>query len=55
MFSFIAVLVFKLLSPKVLVINRKENGGYFLRKQKISRVNYWKVINSWNAKLSGYC
>ena len=33
-FAFIAVLVFKLLSRKVLFINRKDNRnvGYFLRK-----------------------
>ena len=36
-FAFIAVLVFKLLSYKVLFINRKDNSncqkvGYFLRK-----------------------
>ena len=36
-FTFIAVLVFKLLSRKVLLINRKDNSncqkvGYFLRK-----------------------
>ena len=36
-FAFIAVLVFKLLSRKVLLINRKDNSncqkvGYFLRK-----------------------
>ena len=37
MFAFIAVLVFKLLSRKVVFINRKDNRnckkvGYFLRK-----------------------
>ena len=42
-FAFIAVLVFKLLSRKVLFINRKDNRncskvGYFLTKNQISRV-----------------
>ena len=40
-FTFIAVLVFKFLSRKVFLINRKK---------QISRVNYSKVITSWNAK-----
>ena len=58
-FTFIAVLVLKLLSRKVLFINRKDNRncqkvGYFLRKQQISRVNCCKIKNSWNAKFSGY-
>ena len=58
-FTFIAVLIFKLLSRKVLFINRKGNRnckkvGYFLRKHQISQVNYCKIINSWNAKFSGY-
>ena len=40
-FAFLAVLVFKLLNHKVLLINREENRnyykvGYFLRKQQIS-------------------
>ena len=44
-FAFIAVLVFKSLSCKVLFINRKDNRNcqkvvYFLRKQQISRVNF---------------
>ena len=42
-FTFIAVLTFKILSRKVLYINKKDsrNGakvGYFLRKWQISRV-----------------
>ena len=58
-FAFIAVLVFHLLSRKVVFINRKSNRNYykvgcFLRKWQISRVNYCKIINSWNAKFSGY-
>ena len=58
-FVFIAVLVVKLLSRKVLFINRKDNRscykvGHFLREWQISQVNYFKIINSWNAKFSGY-
>ena len=58
-FAFIAVLVFKLLTGKVLFTNRKDNRnckkvGYFLRKQQISRLNYYKTIYNWNAKFSGY-
>ena len=58
-FAFITVLVFKLLSRKVLFINRKDNRnclkvGYFLRKYQILRVNYYKIVDSWNAKFSGY-
>ena len=44
-FASIAALVLKFLRRKV---------GYFLKKQHISRVNYCKIINSWNAKFSGY-
>ena len=58
-FAIIAVLVFKLLSHKVLFINRKDDRncvkvGYFLRKMQISRVNCCKIINSRNAKFSGF-
>ena len=58
-FAFIAGLVFKLLSRKVLFINRKDNRnyekvGYLLRKLQILRVNFCKITNSWNAKFSGY-
>ena len=58
-FTFIAVLVFKFLSRKVLFINWKGNRncqkvGYFLRKKEISRENYSKLINGWNVKFSGY-
>ena len=58
-FAFMAVLLFKLLSGKCLSINRKDYRNcyqvrYFLRKYKISRVNYCKIINSLNAKFSGY-
>ena len=58
-FAFIAGLVFKSLSRRVLFINRKDNRNrykvdYFLRKQQISRVNYCKIMNSWNATFSGY-
>ena len=28
--------------------------GYILRKQQISRVNYCKIIHSWNVKFSGF-
>ena len=51
-FPFIAVLVFKLLNRKVLFINREE--GYLLKKSKISRVNYCKIINSYYLKFSGF-
>ena len=55
----IDVLVFKLLHRRVLLIKRKDKidcykVGYFLRKKHISWVNYCKIINSWNAKFSGY-
>ena len=55
--AFIAVLVFKLLSRKVLFRNRKDNMsclkvGYFLRQ--IFLVNHCKITNSWNAKFLGY-
>ena len=58
-FAFIVVLVFKLLSRKVLFINRKDNRncqkvGYFLRKKQILLVNYFKIIDSSNEKFSGY-
>ena len=58
-FAFIAVLIFKLLSCKILFVNKEDNRncyevGYFLRKEQTSRVNYCRIINSWNAKLSGY-
>ena len=46
-FAFIAALVFKLLSRKVLFINKKDNGANFTGKSL-------KIINSWNAKFSGY-
>ena len=57
--AFVVVLYFKLLSRKVLFINKNGNRncykvGQFLRKWQISRVNYCQVINSWNAKISGY-
>ena len=58
-FAFIAVLVFKLLSHKVLFINKKDNRnclkvGYSLRKHRVSQENYCKIINNWNERLSGY-
>ena len=40
-FEFIAALVFKLQSPKVLFISEKT-------------INYCKIINGWNVKFSGY-
>ena len=58
-FTFIAVLIFKLSSREILFINTKdhrncEKVGYFLRKEQTSRVNYCKVKNSSNAKFLGY-
>ena len=58
-FTLIPVLIFNLLSRKVLFINRKVNRnyqkvGYFLRNWQISVVNYCKIINSLNAKFSIY-
>ena len=55
--AFIAALDFKLLSRKVLFINKTDNRncervGYFLKTQQVSRVNYCKIINSWSAKFS---
>ena len=52
-FTFIAVLVFKFLSRKVLFINWKGNRncqkvGYFLRKKEISRENYSKIVGTCN-------
>ena len=49
--AFVVSLVFNLLFRKVLLIKRKGNRncynvGYFLRKWKISRVYYCKVIYS---------
>ena len=57
-FALITVLAFKSLNHKVLFINRKDNRtcskvSYFLRKSQISRVNYCKIISSWNIKFSG--
>ena len=54
-FAFISVLIFKLLNHKVFFSNRKSNRnwGYFFRKWHISRANYCKLINSWNALVSG--
>ena len=59
LFTSVFVLVFKLLSHKVLFINRKDNRhcykvGYFLIEQQIARVNYCKIINSRTKKFSGY-
>ena len=45
-FAFIVVLVLKLLSRKLLFINLKGNRNLKSRLLTISRVNYWKVINS---------
>ena len=55
-FAFITFLGFKLLSSKVLFINKKDNRNcekvdFFLRKSQNSRVNYCKTMN---VKLSGY-
>ena len=52
-FAFIAVLVFKLLSRKILFVNWKDNRNcwkvdYFLRKKEISRENYSKIVGTWN-------
>ena len=48
-FVFEPALVFTLLSCKVLLINKKCK-----RKLQISRLNYCKIIHSWDAKCSGY-
>ena len=58
-FTFIAILVFKLLNRKILFINKKDNRNcykveYFLRKQQIIRVNYCKIVNAGNANFLGY-
>ena len=58
-FAFIAVLAFKLLYRNALFINRKGNRncykvGYSSTKSQISRVNYCKTKNNWDAKFSGY-
>ena len=57
-FVFTTALVFKLLGRKFFFVNRKGNRNYqkagcFLRKQQISRLNYCKIINSWDAKFLG--
>ena len=48
-FAFIAVLVLKLFSRKVLLIKKKTietvKKGCFLRNQQISRVSSCKIIN----------
>ena len=49
-FTFIAVLVVKLHSRKVLFINKKKT----IETVKKSRLSYCKIIHSWNAKFSGY-
>ena len=59
MFEFIAVVVFNLLSRKVLFRNRQndrncEKVGYFFKKIPNFTVNYCKIINSWDGKFSGY-
>ena len=50
-FTFIAVLVFKLLSRKVLFITEKTIPT--VKSRQISREKYCKIINSWNEKFSG--
>ena len=55
-FAFTTTVILKLLSRKVLFINRKDNRnrqkvGYFLRKYQILRVNYCKIVNSWNVRI----
>ena len=58
-FAFIAALVLQLLSRKAIFTNRKDNGSYqkvglFLTGKlhgQILRVNYCKIMSSWNAKL----
>ena len=45
-FAFAAVLIFKLISRKVLFIIRKDNRKFHGKKIKF--------INSWNAKFPGY-
>ena len=51
-FIFIAFLVFKLLSRKVLFINRKDKRNY--KNVGFFKGNNFKIIKSWNAKFSGY-
>ena len=50
--AFIAILIFKLLSRKVLFINRKDKRNY--KNVGFFKGNYFKIIKSWNAKFSGY-
>ena len=56
-FSNLHQCTFQLMSRKFLFTNRKDNKNcqkvsYFLRKQHISRLNYCKIMNSWNTKFS---
>ena len=58
-FNFNSIQVVKLLSRDASFMNRKGNRnyekvGYFVRKLRISRVDYCRTIYSWNAKFSGY-
>ena len=43
---------FCLLTEKTIETVKKI--GYFLRKYQISQANYYKIIDSWNAKFLGY-
>ena len=57
-FAFIALLVFKLLSRKVLFINKTDKkivkSRLLFKEIANFTVNYCKIVNSWNAKFSGY-
>ena len=51
-FAFVSVLVLSYSAVKFCLQTEKDNTK--IRKYEISRVNYCKIINDWNAKLSGY-
>ena len=56
-FAFIGASGFKLISHKILFINKKDNRncskvGKFLKKWQILWINYCKIINIWNATFS---
>ena len=60
-FAVVAVLVFNLLSPKVLFRNRKDNkkllkSSLFFKKVAnfTGKLQNCKIMNSWNAKFTGY-
>ena len=54
-FSFITVLVFKLLSRKVLFTNREDNRSRLKSRLLFKKIaNYYKITKSWNVKFFGY-